>query len=153
LGAQIQDSTSGEVDSGTLQRILQYESVLGNELSTKIGVCVDDNLGKAWFIDDDTSQEIPSSVLNTLRQASETCAITMTPQKGRLVSQLREMTERQLVLSKKLDQPVADSRKCVKTPGTIEAFKSCISKATGKPPTEIELRFWTVLIQRSTFQE
>lgn len=148
--AQSQDSTSGEVDGATLQRILQYESVLGSELSTKVGICVDDAMGKAWIIDEDLSQEIRPSVLSNLRHASERCAVTMSSQKGRLAAQLREMTERQLRLAMKLDQPVAASRHCVKTAGSTEAFRTCIAKVFGKPPTENEVGFWNVLIQRFT---
>jgi hypothetical protein len=151
--AQTPDSNSVDLDSSALQRILQYESLLGSDLSTKVGICVDDVMGKAWIIDGDPSQEIRSSVLGNLRHASETCAVTMSSQKGRLAAQLREMTERQLQLAMKLEKPVAASRTCLKSSTTTDAFRTCIAKVIGKPPTEIEMDFWSVLIQRFSSQQ
>lgn len=151
--AQSQDSTSSEVDGSTLQRILQYESVLGSELSTKVGICIDDALNKAWIIDEDLTKEIKPSVLSNLRRASETCAITTSSQRTRLAAQLREMTERQLRLAMKLDQPVTASRNCLKTTGTSETHKACIATAIGKLPTENEWGYWTLLIRRANLQQ
>lgn len=150
--AQSQDSTSSEVDGSTLQRILQYESVLGSELSTKVGVCIDGALNKAWIIDEDLTKEVQPSVLSNLRRASETCAITMSSRKARLAAQLREMTERQLQIAMRLEKPVTASRNCLKTTGTSETLKACITTAIGKPPTQKEWGYWTLLIQRANLQ-
>lgn len=150
--AQTPDSNSVDEDSSALQRILQYESVLGSDLSTKVGICVDEAMGKAWIIDVEPSQEIRPSILSNLRHASETCAVTMSAKKGRLAAQLREMTERQLLLAMKLEQPVAASRACLKTASSTVVFKSCITKAIGKLPNENEMGFWNELVQRFTSQ-
>lgn len=146
--AQSQISSSGE--GATVQRVLQYEFLLGNELGTKVGICVDDAMGKEWFLDEDLSQEIRPSALNNLRSASEKCAVTMSAQKGRLAAQLRTMTEHQLKLAMQLDPTVNASRNCLKTSRATEAIRACIATAMGKPPTENEWGFWKVLIQKFT---
>jgi hypothetical protein len=152
LTAFAQSQVSDSQDSTALQRVLQYEVVLGTELSTKVGICVDDAMGNAWLFGEDPSQGIRPSVLSNLRHASETCAVTMSTQKGRLAAQLREMTERQLKLAVKLDQPANASRNCLKTAGATEAVRACIGTAIGKPLTESEWGFWNLLLQRFTFQ-
>lgn len=139
-------------DHTTLQRVLQYEFVLGTDLGTKVGVCIDDAMGNVWLLGEDPSQELRPSVLSNLRQASETCAVRMSTQKARLAAQLRGMTERQLKLAMKLDQSVNASRKCLKQAGTTETFRACITTAMGKPSTENEWGFWSVLIQRVAIQ-
>lgn len=143
---QVPDSA----ETALVQRIFQYESVLGSELKPKVAFCVDEAMGKSWFLGDAPTLEIRKSLVEKLRRSAETCAVVTSTEKARLAAELRAMTERQLKLAQRLEVPIAAARVCVTTSPTPMDFRTCLTKALGKPPAEVDWGYWMVLFERKT---
>jgi hypothetical protein len=139
-----------ETNGALLQRIIQYESVLGFELKPKVALCVDEAMGSIWFLGDDPSLEVRQSIAYKLRNVAESCAVAMSSEKARLAAQLRALTERQLKLAQRLEMPVATARACVAKSATPTEFRNCISKVLRNPPDETDWGYWMVLYERKT---
>jgi hypothetical protein len=157
-GSKASLSVNGALEGGVisdikvplLQRIIQYESVLGFELKPKVALCVDEAMGSIWFLGDDPSLEVRQSIAYKLRNVAESCAVAMSSEKARLAAQLRALTERQLKLAQRLEMPVATARACVAKSATPTEFRNCISKVLRNPPDETDWGYWMVLYERKT---
>ncbi len=155
LGSQIAFSQPSQkplddTNDALLQRIIQYESVLGFELKPKVALCIDDAMGRIWFLGDDPSLEVKQSTAYKLRNVAESCAVAMSSEKARLAAQLRALTERQLKLAQRLEMPVATARACVAKPSTATEYRNCLSKVLRTTPDETDWGYWMVLYERKT---
>lgn len=139
-----------EPDVALVQRILQYEFVLGSELKPKIALCLDEAMGSSWFLEADSTLEIRQSVVEKLRRTVETCTVATSSEGSRLAAQLRAMTEGMLKKAQQLEIPISSARVCISKEISPAEFRNCITKALGKPPAEVDWGYWMILFERST---
>jgi hypothetical protein len=141
-----------EAETEIVQRLMQYDYVLDEQMSAKVGMCMDELMGGAWLLPAASTAEIRHSVAERARHAAENCAVAATGEKSRLVAELRAMTERQLKLAARLERPVADARLCVaKSPSTLQ-LRQCVTTAMGRPPLETDWVNWLRLYERRPAQ-
>lgn len=150
--AQTASMDLADADTEVVQRLMQYDCVLDEQMSSKVGLCVDELMGGTWFLPDTPSSEVRRSVADRARHAAENCAVATSGEKSRLVAALRAMTERQLKLAARLEKPVADARLCVATSPSAPQLRNCITTAMGRPPLETNWVNWLRLYERRTGQ-
>ena len=146
--SQAASSTFFEANGALLLRVLQYETVLGFELEPKVSLCVDEAMGRHWFLGDDPSQVVRQSTSDKLRQLADTCPVALSSEKARLAAQLRALTERQLKLAQRIEKPAAVARGCITKSTSAAELKICLTSVFGKPPPESEWGHWLVLYER-----
>lgn len=150
--AQTNEDSLLQSDVAVVQRLLQYELVLDSPINSKVGLCVDELMGKTWFLSADPASEVRQSVVDKVRQAEESCAVANSGKKSRLAAEIRAMTERQLKLALRLEKAVANARICVSTSPTTTELNNCITTVQGTPTLAIDFDYWLRLYEHRIFQ-
>lgn len=144
-GAVSAGSSSPSPQAGELLlRLLQYEAMLGDELTPEMALCVDMVTRGRFFEFAPDGGPPGASAINSVRRAAELCAISPAYGATRLVGELRELLAKQLAQATKLNAV----RQCLSQSVGTEALRTCVTTATGAPPTPTEWRQWTTLFQQ-----
>jgi hypothetical protein len=135
-------------EDARLQRLLQYELLLGLTLPADTAMCVDAALRGPWLLPGTARQELSPLVSERVRQAAEGCEAARQPDDRRLAAQLRTRGEQQLEAAAWAQERLPKARDCLAFSADTVALRTCVTAALGVPPSEADWRRWTALFER-----
>jgi hypothetical protein len=147
-GVHAQPLAAHDADGVRLQRLLQYELLLGVTLPVDTALCVDAALSGAWVLPGTARQELSPMVPERVRQAAETCEAARQPEDRRLAAKLRARAEQQLEAAAWAEERLPKARACLALSADISALRDCVTAALGTQPSEADWRRWTALFER-----
>lgn len=145
---QAQQSTTRDVDGARLQRLLQYESLVGVVLPADTALCVDVALNSPWLLPATARQDLAPTVAERVRHAAEACEASRRPLDHRLASQLRSRSQQQLEAATWAEEKLPKARDCLALSADTAALRACVTEALGAPPSDADWRRWTALFER-----
>jgi hypothetical protein len=138
--------------SGMVQRVLQYELMLGSELESRLAVCVDEGLGSTWMIPEKLETEVPAKAIERVRRRLEICqAVSGTRSQDmtmRLAAGIRLSMESQLMAAHALELSKSLAQSCLTKSQSQEVFRICMTKALQMNPGNIQFSKWMTLYDR-----
>ncbi len=137
-----------ESNNAILLRLSQYELIAETRFTTKVGVCIDELMGKRWLLTSNPAVQFREGVVDRLRQAAETCSVATSGESSRVVAQLRMKMEQLLALASQLESPHLMAQQCVTRSATSTDFESCITQTLGKTAAASTLREWSSIYER-----
>ena len=136
-------------------RVLQYEAMLGGELSAQAGLCIDERMTKPGLVSLANVEALSPRALAHLRRSAETCVLaekvgeTDDPSGGgsatRAVGDLRA----NLVNLREFAEKLRKVRPCLTSAQDIDTMRSCVVASTGAQPTPAEWQQWVALYRTS----
>ena len=143
-----QQLAAHDADGVRLQRILQYEVLLGLALPADTALCVDASLRGAWLLPGTAKQELSPLVSERVRQVAETCEAARQPEDRRLAAQMRARAEQQLDAAAWAEERLPKARACLAQSGDTAVLRDCVTALLGTPPSDADWRRWTSLFER-----
>jgi hypothetical protein len=132
-----------------LPRLLQFEGLLGAELSSETGLCIDAILQSAWLIPGSKAQEVQPLTIDRVRRAAEVCDAETGPYDRRLAEQLRARVAQQLESAEWLQERLPKARACLMTSVDQTTLHACLTAVLGEPPSDADWRRWLALFERA----
>ena len=154
-----QDVIANASDPGeVVQRVLQYELVIGYELEAKLAACVDEELQKTWMLPEKAEAELSNKAIERVRRRLEICQAggKAIPNAGgspgdyRLTTEMRSSLESQLKAARALELSKKPAKDCLAKSDTTENLKACLNAALASSPSESVWSKWLVLFERRT---
>ncbi len=136
------------------QRVLQYEIILGRELSSSIGVCIDGELSYAWMLPEKTETELSLKAIERVKTVQRFCedrsvrdsnVFSLT---GSLTAGIRTVMAEQFQAAQVLEQTKKSTRSCLSNAQSQDTYKSCIQLALPMVPSDFQWTRWFSLFER-----
>ncbi len=132
-----------------LPRLLQFESLLGAELSSETGLCMDAMLQSAWLMPGGKAQEVQPLTIDRVRRAAEVCDAATGSGDRRLAEQLRARAAHQLEAAEWLQERLPKARACLMTSVDQSTLRACLTAVLGELPSDADWRRWLTLFERA----
>lgn len=148
--ALAQSSAPNENDLQFVQRLLQYELVIGKQISFDTGTCIDVQLGQRWRLLENLEQASDAwrKISEKIRFSEEYCTSSDHSSDLRLVKNVRQAMENQLRRAAILEQ-FERARSCISNSVDLTSLKNCVAQACGQELSETDWKRWIVLYQKS----
>ncbi len=154
--AQTNPSIETEVETSQItemaQRALQYEIMLGAELSPTLAVCVDERLRNVWMLPEKAETELSAKAVGRVRRGLEVCQASADSQSKdlRLSAEIRHGMEAQLIAARRLELTRMSARNCLGKSHTQDTYKECMVIALPATLSEYQWPKWLTLFHRRT---
>lgn len=132
------------------QRTLQYEMLLGSELSPTIAVCIDEKLGNVWMLPTQSASDLSVRATERIRRRMEIClaeAGSLTID-FRFAAELRRGMEAQLKAAHGLELAKHSARNCLDRSPTQDSYKDCMATALPAALGGVQWNRWLMLFER-----
>jgi len=146
--AHAQDVPQKGRDGQRLQRLLQYEALLGIEMTADVALCMDAALNSQWLLPSKATQEVQPLIIDRVRHAGEACEVSKRPEDRRLAEQMRARVEQQLEGAAWAQERLPKARACLAQSADLVALRNCVSTTLGVQPSEADWRRWSALFER-----
>lgn len=145
-----QSSAPNENELQFVQRLLQYELVLGTQMTFDTGTCIDVQLGQRWRLPDNLEQagDAWRKVSEKIRFSEEICLSSERNSDLRFVKNVRQAMENQLQRAAILQQ-FELARGCISNSADLTSLKYCVVQARGQELSDADWKRWIVLYQKS----
>jgi len=136
------------------QRVFQYEIILGRELSSNIGLCIDGELSYAWMLPENADSELSLKAIERVKNVQRVCedrfvrdsnVFSLT---GNLTAGIRTVMAEQLQAAQVLEQTKKSTRICLTNSQSQDTYKSCIQMALPLVPSDFQWTKWFSLFER-----
>ena len=149
--AQSTPPNQDEVDlTQMVQRTLQYQIMLGLELSTSFSVCLDEGLHGSWMLPQKAETEVSMKAVERVRRRLEICQAEASPETTdfRLAAGIRKEMEGRLKAAQALEHSKNVASTCLKQSQFQDAYRAGISAALPQAMNEFQWPRWLSLFER-----
>ena len=164
LNCLAQTTTANSFLLGTVQstemaqRVFQYEIVLGRELSSDVGVCIDGELSYAWMLPEKAETELSLKAIARVKSIQRVCGLHSGSDSnasifignftaGNFTAGIRTVISEQLQAAQVLEQTRKSTRVCLNSQSQ-DTYKSCIQMALPVVPSDFQWTRWFSLFER-----
>jgi hypothetical protein len=135
-----------------VQRVLQYEIMLGSDLSSGVALCIDEKFSNAWMLPENPNAEVSAQATERVRRALELCQANSgeDPMPSRLASQIRRNMEEQFKIAQALNASKKAVQSCMSNAQAQDTYKACMTTALPASRNESSWPRWAMLFDRRT---
>ncbi len=133
-----------------VQRVLQYEIMLGSDLSSGVALCIDEKFSNAWMLPENPNADVSAQATERVRRALELCQANSGEDLTlyRLASQIRSDLEEKFKLAKALDATKKAVHSCMSMAQGQDTYKTCMTAAIPASRNESSWPRWAMLFER-----
>lgn len=136
------------------QRVLQYEILLGREITSNIGLCIDGELSYAWMLPEKADTEISFKAIERVKSVQRFCEdryvrdSNVSGLTGSLTGGMRTVMLDQFQTAQVLEQNKKSTRSCLSNAQSQDVYKACIQLALPVVPSDFQWTRWFSLFER-----
>lgn len=131
-----------------VQRLFQYEVLLGVPISLETGICIDTQLGQRWRLPNSKNQEGSrwQQVSEKVRIAAEECLPPESNELRGMTKELRLTMENQLG-KRALQEKIDLARRCITKSADLASLKSCAPHAGDQDVSGKDWKRWVIIYE------